>query len=550
MSGNQGRADTERPRPPLAAYIGVPPALVILALAAYSMRGSFMDDAYISLEYVSNLVAGKGMVFQAGERIEGITNIGWALFLAPFALVLGPTLAAKVLGFALAALCLALAANIAAGRVTGLSPWVVTAPLPFFIVLNRDFTIFALNGMETAFLSALILLAAMAIARRRLYLAAGLMAWAFLAHPEAALVFPLFVAAMFILDPDARRKLAGPAALFFAAVLVFTLARHLYYGDILPNTFAAKPAAPREAAVSALNLLRGANANVSFPLNSALALPLVALGAFRLGREDRRLAAFLSAALAAGYVFSIYARPDWTGMGRYFAPYLPPGLVLFWAGAVELAELAAERFSMPSLHVHGIAVMAVLLMAATGAPLYSALSESYRERYPGYVLFAEDLAEPAREVCRTMPEGAVIATRRIGALGFYCEREIFDYKFGLVDREVAAVRREVGEDFGYPDHPALARLWSARSPDYLLEDSPIIEHLQGPGAGDGDVFEVHGVAYREVRRFKIGARVDWVLCEKVRRNLSSLHTTRTDPGPRRETCERKSSSNWPLPCSR
>ena len=40
------------------------------------------DDAYISLVYSKNLVAGDGLVFNLGERVEGYTNFLWVMLLA------------------------------------------------------------------------------------------------------------------------------------------------------------------------------------------------------------------------------------------------------------------------------------------------------------------------------------------------------------------------------------------------------------------------------------------------------------------------------------
>ena len=40
------------------------------------------DDAFISFRYVDNLVAGHGLVFNAGERVEGYTNFLWVILLA------------------------------------------------------------------------------------------------------------------------------------------------------------------------------------------------------------------------------------------------------------------------------------------------------------------------------------------------------------------------------------------------------------------------------------------------------------------------------------
>jgi hypothetical protein len=42
------------------------------------LRGPFcVDDAYISFRYAASLLDGQGLVFNAGERVEGYTNFGW-----------------------------------------------------------------------------------------------------------------------------------------------------------------------------------------------------------------------------------------------------------------------------------------------------------------------------------------------------------------------------------------------------------------------------------------------------------------------------------------
>src|SRR5579862_1742677 len=37
------------------------------------------DDAMISMRYAYNLAHGQGLVWNAGDRVEGFTNLGWTL---------------------------------------------------------------------------------------------------------------------------------------------------------------------------------------------------------------------------------------------------------------------------------------------------------------------------------------------------------------------------------------------------------------------------------------------------------------------------------------
>ena len=56
------------------------------------------DDAFISYRYARNLVDGLGLVYNAGERVEGMTNLFWTLLVAA-GLALG--FEAKAVGHAL-----------------------------------------------------------------------------------------------------------------------------------------------------------------------------------------------------------------------------------------------------------------------------------------------------------------------------------------------------------------------------------------------------------------------------------------------------------------
>jgi len=58
--------------------------LVILLLAAFQALRFFVpvDDAYISYRYAENLAAGRGLVFDPGERVEGYSNFLWVILLA------------------------------------------------------------------------------------------------------------------------------------------------------------------------------------------------------------------------------------------------------------------------------------------------------------------------------------------------------------------------------------------------------------------------------------------------------------------------------------
>jgi hypothetical protein len=114
-----------------------------------------------------------------------------------------------------------------------------------------------------------------------------------------------------------------------------------------------------------------------------------------------------------------------------------------------------------------------------------------------------------------LPPGAVIATRRVGALAFHSRRRVFDYVYGLTDRQVARAVAAKGEPLLLPTDPALAWLWCDRPPDYLLEDGPILDDIARRAGGNRERFVIHGIAYRVTRTFHIAPDIEWTLAERT-----------------------------------
>ena len=77
-------------------------ALVVLVCALRAEQMAWLsDDAFISFRYAQNLHDGLGLVFNAGEYVEGYTNLLWTLAMAAVLhLGLDMELMAHVLGIA------------------------------------------------------------------------------------------------------------------------------------------------------------------------------------------------------------------------------------------------------------------------------------------------------------------------------------------------------------------------------------------------------------------------------------------------------------------
>jgi hypothetical protein len=254
-------------RAPRALFVACAVAAVAAGAVLAAVRSWTCDDAFISFRYADNLVRGHGLVFNAGERVEGYTNLAWTVWTA-LGLRLGVPAEtwAGVSGIACFAATLALLARRgwsiarAGARAAGLA-W----PLPAAALLgaiHHEWTVFATSGLET---SAFTLLAftgyllvcpvrgpdrppgepgadreAPRAGPGRLAAAGAVLALASLTRPDGVL-FAAVCGVWLCAGRDLRGALAlaGGFAVLWLPVTIWRIA---YYGDVFPNTYYAKSA--------------------------------------------------------------------------------------------------------------------------------------------------------------------------------------------------------------------------------------------------------------------------------------------------------------------
>ncbi len=128
------------------------------AAAAWAARWT-TDDAFISFRYAQNLVEGRGLVYNEGERVEGYTNPLWTLWVAA-GLALGGEAEtwADVWGVAAyvgSILLLGLNGRRAAQSSGPSGRWLPLAALA--AALHRDWNVWATGGLETSAFTFLLL---------------------------------------------------------------------------------------------------------------------------------------------------------------------------------------------------------------------------------------------------------------------------------------------------------------------------------------------------------------------------------------------------------
>ncbi len=469
------------------------------------------EDAFISFRYARNLVAGHGLVYNPGQRVEGYTNFLWTLYLAAgLKLGLDPVPLARFTGL-LASLALVIVvfrlgrSRDAPRRVTG---GLLAAAL---VVATPGVAGEAVQGLETIPFALLVTggvgLAAEAWRRevaggagmaRRHLAAAGLLALAALTRPEGLGVFGLALLGGMIwrrrqgLGPLSRAA-AGSILLFLLIYGSYWLWRFQYYGYPFPNTFYAKTGG------GIWQALRGLGYVGHFLLLHPV-ITLLSGWVLVKGLRDRRAGAAPGAAgppsasagtafvalagtVVVGYLlYVIVVGGDFKKTSRFVLPVLP-----LWA--LLLDDVVSRRGWPAWTGLRGSAVPAKARGAAAGGPgrLWAATPGAWA--LLGAVLLGGLVATPsavrwahwrAWDLVRRTACGrylavharadAMLAIHSAGIIPYYAGLNTIDM-WGLNDLHIAHRRmadmgreRPVGHEKSDPAYVF------ARRPDYYVDE--------------------------------------------------------------------------------
>jgi arabinofuranosyltransferase len=423
----------------LAVRLTILAAAVTCGYLAWQRSAVVFDDAFISYRYASNLVAGNGLVFNPGERVEGYTNFAWVLgSAAALAAGLDPFQATRSLGvLSYLAVIAGCGAYLLFGSLdTG---WRSLAPAPLLaaLVLPSGLAAMAGTGMETSFLSACLLGVGLQSHVWRPRTRSGragaslLPLLACLVRLDASLIVAASAGATLLEGGLRRERLSrtvqallwrfGPTAL---GVLVYRLWAASYYGEILPNTYYAKAADLWSWAVGFAYLRAFAANSPQALLLGGLALLGIAL-AWRTAQREFGLFCLLALLLFAVYV----AKVGGDFMYYRFAFEVYPLLVC--AAAIGLQALArlGPRGGLAALALAGTAVA----FSTTPPVLDKARGMQSMDEMNRYALLGGALGVRLRAV---LPPDTIIATTLAGTVPYYSDLETID-QWGLSDRFVA-----------------------------------------------------------------------------------------------------------------
>lgn len=435
----------------------------------HGRAGFAVDDGFIVLRYVEHLLAGEGLVYNVGERVEGFSSPLWTFlvaalegvgrFLAP-GVEARPELVQRGLGVASGAAAVVAVTYFARERL-GCS-WGGALGAALGLLVSWPFVFWSGAGLEAPLFGLLLVGLAIRLTAENAFAegsawgtAAGLLAVA-VCRPEG----PWFaawgvLAALWTTSREARRRVLSTCSLVAAGYGALLLVRVGYYGEPLPNTFYAKVGGGpftllRGGAYLADYLVRGGGLPMTLLV---LASGVRSAGAGNGGRGPSLLPAF--ALLGAGIVFTVLVGGDGLYCFRFVAHLLPPAWPFAARGAERIGSFAVLRMSS-FLRRRGEARLLALLeridargkgrwlsFALLGVALF-AVSQPLRtdERLlPGvnnHRVRESELAwlELGRALARVFPSDALLATNIAGKVPYGSKLPTVDI-LGLTDRAIA-----------------------------------------------------------------------------------------------------------------
>lgn len=421
----------------------------VAALLGHAQRylPLFVDDAYISLRYSKRLLAGRGLTWTDGERVEGYSN--FLLVVGAAALgALGIDLVVAVRIILIASATLVLAAVVTRFRPTGVrdalpalagcllaAAWV---PLPLWSIAGLENALFAGLLAWGVIVASALLAPGAALGGNVVVRASIPFALLCLTRPDGLLLTGIGAIALADQLPGATLRQRAAVLVRFAVVPGVTVLAHLafrlvYYGDYVPNTAHAKVALTSARLADGLYMLTGA-------LTTAAGLFALAAGAVvvaRLAPHRRPRILLLVALLGAwlGYI-TVIGFNEFLGFRSYVATV--PLLVLL---AAETVDFMVER--------GGVWRLAAPIAVAAALAAILVVQEGDREVRLG-VGPARRLTGASATIGLTLGrayagERPLVAVDAAGAVPYFSDLPALDM-LGLTDRHIAHAKPP---DFGY-----------------------------------------------------------------------------------------------------
>lgn len=457
----------------------------------------FSDDAFISFRYAQNLVAGHGLVYNVGERVEGYTNFLWTMLAAlVIALDGDPVFWAYVAGVILALGILLLTYWIARQL---LGPaWALVAAL--IVATSQNMLIHTARGagLETGLFTLLALGSSLLYVRwwsGQRSVTAILCGFGFalasLTRPEGALLMGLTILHLLLIMPHGlpgfnragsvitgaqpieqhslwprikqkwsvvRGPITSLLGVYLLIMVPYFLWRMSYYGDWLPNTFYAKTGGGLQQAWRGLEYTWQFMISMGGPFILIIFVPVV----INWWTTVKSWRGYFLLLVSAYSIYIIAVGGDHFRGARFFVPLIPWFAILMADGLAWIYRWCIQRAMMRLL---APVILAIGLLVFSGYALT-------RSMHFDYILRGQDESVWMwRELGWWMHDhanpGESIAVTGAGAIAYYSEHTTIDL-LGLTEKYIARVEVEnMGSGAAGHEKHAPEYVLQVRRPTYI-----------------------------------------------------------------------------------
>jgi hypothetical protein len=394
------------------------------------------DDQMISMRYAENLAAGRGLVWNEGERVEGFTNPLWTLYMAAWHWI---GLSKAKTSFAIsgsggllllgsAVMCALIARRLVSGSFATFALAFVM-PLLYWPLVRWTMEGFELGSVAVGTSSAFYFLLRYQETKDTrccLGLAVALLVVAFTRLEFLPIIGLGFVPALF--RGERRRPLLIRVGLpLVAGLILLFVARHAYYGEWFPNTYYLK--------LTGISLPKRLPRGYEWVLSTIdthllLLLSFVVLGLIT--RTIQRALAPILLAFVASVLYTLYLGGD-TWETKHFANrFLSPIVPLVMVVVLTSLSLWRERLATgPRTQQLFVGVAALLIVYSLSAIDFRAWlkADIYKWKLYNMVragLFLKD----------HLPKETRVAVVWAGALPYFSELPCIDL-MGKMDKVIA-----------------------------------------------------------------------------------------------------------------
>lgn len=408
---------------------------------------NLFDDAMISMRYAWNFSHGNGLIWNAGERVEGYTNLLMTLLMSVATGLLDKRYA--VLSIQLTGVFFMLGTAFFTLKIfetLKISDRIFPRILLFAaLLLYYPLNYWSLMGMETGLLAFLLsagVLCSMLYAERlqakHLWLMSVCFGLAHLTRNEsllfAALAF-LYLIPTLRQDSKSMPRFLLAGGLYALFVIGQLAIRHFYYGEWIPNTYTLKlvglPLGER---------LANGWGFVHLFLKETWFVILLAAAGVSVGFSRHK--AYLFGLFLTSLAYQIYVGGDAWRYWRITAPTMPFLFILLIVAGLEIVKRIPSRWG-GSLALTTLALAALYLTNARFMREFLLLDLPYQNDY------ARAHVDAAIAIGELTDEGATIGVFWAGSLPYYVERYAIDF-LGKSDKYIASLPPDLsGQSAGF-----------------------------------------------------------------------------------------------------